>query len=68
MLMAALFVMSAVLVLVTGVLAITVSPLYFPALLLSLVVPAFLTIRSYKSPNPDDAVEAQRTIAGFTDR
>jgi hypothetical protein len=68
MLLAALFIISAVLVAVTGVLAIAVSPLYFPALLLSLVIPAFLTIRSYKSPNEPETTEAAHSVAGFTDR
>jgi hypothetical protein len=67
MILAALFIISAVLVTVTGVLAITVSPLYFPALLLSLVIPAFLTIRSYKSPNEQEAAESPQPVAGLTD-
>ena len=57
MISAALYILSIGLVVVTSGLAITVSPLWFPALLLSLAVPAFLTVRSYQSPNKQQVPE-----------
>ncbi|MGH2406112.1 MAG: hypothetical protein ACRDGN_16885 [bacterium] len=46
-----MFLVSVVLVVLFSGLAIAVSPFFFLALLLSLAVPAFLTVRTYKSPN-----------------
>jgi hypothetical protein len=46
-----MFLLSVVLVALFSGLAVAVSPLFFLALLLALAVPAFLTVRSYKSPN-----------------
>ena len=53
--MAVLFVISVILVIAASVLAIAVSPLFFLALMVSLVIPALLTLRSYKSPNRQQA-------------
>ena len=51
MISSTMFVLSVLLVVVFSGLAIAVSPFFFLALLLSLAIPAFLTIRTYKSPN-----------------
>ena len=51
MILSTMFVLSVILVVVFSGLAIVVSPLFFLALLLSLAVPALLTVRTYKSPN-----------------
>jgi len=64
MISAALFILSIGLVIVTSGLAITVSPLWFPALLLSLAAPAFLTVRSYQSPNKQKVPESARRVRG----
>jgi hypothetical protein len=67
MISAGLFILSVVLVVLTAALAITVSPVYFLALLLSLAIPAFLTIRSYKSPNRRQAAEPAQPAARVSD-
>ena len=64
MISAALFILSIGLVIVTSGLAIAVSPLWFPALLLSLVVPAYLTVRSYQSPNKQQVPESAPRVPG----
>ena len=51
MILGMMFILSVVLVIITSWLAVTVSPLFFLALLVALALPAWLTVRSYKSPN-----------------
>ena len=51
MILSTMYVLSVILVAIFSGLAIIVSPLFFLALLLSLVIPALLTVRTYKSPN-----------------
>ena len=51
MILSTMYVLSVILVVVFSGLAVIVSPLFFLALLLSLVIPALLTVRTYKSPN-----------------
>jgi hypothetical protein len=51
MILSTMFLLSVILVVVFGGLAIVVSPLFFLAFLLSLAIPALLTVRTYKSPN-----------------
>jgi hypothetical protein len=57
--LATLFVLSIVLVAITSGLAITVSPVFFLALLASLAIPALLTLFCYKSPNQQQAIIAE---------
>lgn len=51
MILSTMFVVSVILVVVFGGLAIVVSPVFFLGFLLSLAVPALLTVTTYKSPN-----------------
>jgi hypothetical protein len=61
--------LSVVVVVVTSYLAVLVSPVYFAALLAALTVPAWLTIRTYKSPNTQRAATSeQRVRVDYTGR
>jgi hypothetical protein len=54
--LATLFVLSVIMVAISGALAIAVSPVFFLALMASLAVPALLTLFCYKSPNRHQAI------------
>jgi hypothetical protein len=64
---AALFVISVILVVVASGLAVAVSPLFFLALLLTLVIPALLTVMCYRSPNVPQTVTYEQPVVGASD-